>query len=58
VTVRLPDRGSSTALLIGASRFTSGAISDLPAVVNNVESLSYALTDLVTGVVDPDRSKR
>jgi hypothetical protein len=55
VTARLPDRANSNALLIGAARFASDGIGDLPAVVNNVEALAGVLTDPTLGVIDPDR---
>jgi hypothetical protein len=52
VTVRLPDRNASRALLIGASRFTTAGLHDLPAVANNVRALADVLTDSDIGILD------
>ncbi|MBX7267846.1 caspase family protein [Micromonospora sp. Llam7] len=52
MSARLPDPPTSRALLIGASRFTSADLHDLPAVVNNVQALTDVLTDPVHGGLD------
>jgi len=52
VTVRLPDRNASRALLIGASRFTMAGLHDLPAVANNARALADVLTDSDIGILD------
>jgi hypothetical protein len=48
----LPDRNASRALLIGASRFTTAGLHDLPAVANNVRALADVLTDSDIGILD------
>jgi hypothetical protein len=55
MTTRLPQPNLSNALLIGTSHFASDKLSDLPAVSNNVQSLSDVPTQPDTGVVQPDR---
>ncbi|MFY1599450.1 caspase family protein [Micromonospora sp. WMMD737] len=52
MSARLPDRQTSRALLIGASRFSNGDLHDLPAVVNNVQALTDVLADPVAGGFD------
>ncbi|MFI5845606.1 caspase domain-containing protein [Catenuloplanes sp. NPDC051500] len=58
MTTRLPDRRRSSVLLVGAARFASDAITDLPSVANNVMVLAEALTDSSTGIVDSSRCRR
>ncbi|MEU4369227.1 caspase family protein [Micromonospora chersina] len=58
MTTRLPDPHLSNALLIGAAHFTSNAITDLPAVTNNISALAQVLTHPTTGVVDPIRCRQ
>jgi hypothetical protein len=55
VTGRLPERTSSNALLIGASRFANREIEDLPAVANNVDALAKVLVDPASGIFDRKR---
>jgi hypothetical protein len=57
VTVRLPDRHASRALLIGASRFATADLHDLPAVANNVHALADVLTDSDIGILDRPRCR-
>ena len=52
MTVRLPDRTASRALLICASCFATAGLPDLPPVVNNVRALSDVLTDSHIGILD------
>ncbi|TCC00586.1 caspase family protein [Micromonospora zingiberis] len=52
MTARLPERHSSRALLIGASKFSYPGLFDLPAVINNVQALSGLLTDPKFGGFD------
>jgi hypothetical protein len=52
MNARLPDRRTSRALLIGASRFTDADLHDLPAVANNLQALTDMLTDPDLGGLD------
>jgi hypothetical protein len=52
MNARLPDRHTSRALLIGASRFTDPDLHDLPAVANNLPALRDVLTDPDLGGMD------
>ncbi|MFF0722903.1 caspase domain-containing protein [Micromonospora sp. NPDC003816] len=53
MNARLPERDGSRALLIGSSRFSHDGLHDLPATVNNVQSLADSLTDPDLGGLDP-----
>nr|MDT0658904.1 caspase family protein [Micromonospora sp. DSM 115978] len=55
MSARLPDRPTSRALLIGASRFACGDLHDLPAVTNNLRALTDTLTDPDLGCLDRAR---
>ena len=57
MTVRLPERSASRALLIGASCFTTADLHDLPAVANNIEALADTLTDPNVGILDRRRCR-
>ncbi|MFG3679331.1 caspase domain-containing protein [Micromonospora chalcea] len=52
MSARLPDRQTSRALLIGASRFSNEGLHDLPSVINNVHALAEVLTDPALGALD------
>jgi hypothetical protein len=53
--MRLPDPTRSRAVLIGAARYDSASLPDLPAVANNLTELRNVLTDPGWGGFSPDR---
>lgn len=52
---RLPDRRSSTAVLIGSAEYRDEGLDDIPAVINNLAELADLLTDERYGGFDPER---
>ncbi|ADD40079.1 Clp domain protein [Stackebrandtia nassauensis DSM 44728] len=52
---RLPNRLTSTAVLLGAAHYAHDAIPDTPAITNNLLSLNRRLTDVEHGSFSPDR---
>ena len=52
--IQLPIRDRSTAILVGAGRFTDGRLPDLPAITHNLHDLRRALTADI-GLFEPAR---
>lgn len=53
---RRPDKAESRVLLVGAGRFDSPLLSDIPSVVKGLTAVRLALTDPQTGVFSGDPS--